>query len=139
MAEVHKKNEKATPLTQEGGITLENGSTSVHKIEYYLIYTEGEDIDYLVDKITSTVTLTYKKNRWVITDIEETKRQPQKVDCAKFKADYFEELKKTEGEVMPAVENLREKYPWLPERDAMQRERDQIEYYLTHPYASLGL
>ena len=139
VAEVHKKNEKATPLTQEGGITLENGSTSVHKIEYYLIYTEGEDIDYLVDKITSTVTLTYKKNRWVITDIEETKRQPQKVDCAKFKADYFEELKKTEGEVMPAVENLREKYPWVPERDAMQRERDQIEYYLTHPYASLGL
>ncbi len=139
VAEVHKKNEKATPLTQEGGITLENGSTSVHKIEYYLIYTEGEDIDYLVDKITSTVTLTYKKNRWVITDIEETKRQPQKVDCAKFKADYFEELKKTEGEVMPAVEALREQYPWVPERDAMQRERDQIEYYLTHPYASLGL
>ena len=39
---------------------------------------------------------------------------------------------------MKATDNLRSKYEWLPERDAMQREHDQIEYYLTHPYASLG-
>ena len=138
VAEVHKKNEKAPPLTQEGGITLEKGSTSVHKIEYYMIYTEGEEVDYIVDKISATVTLSWKKNRWVITDIEENKKQGLGVDCNKFKADYFSELKKSGGEVIPAVDALRSKYEWLPEKEAMQRERDQIEYYLTHPYASLG-
>ena len=50
----------------------------------------------------------------------------------------FAALEKTGGEVMPAVDALRSKYKWLPEEDAMQREKDQIEYFLTHPYASLG-
>ena len=136
--ELHKKNEKVAPLTKEGNITLENGSTSVHSVEYYLLYTEGENADYLVDKVESTFTLTYKKNRWVISDIQENKRIPLNVDCAKFKADYFNQLEKTDGDVMKATDNLRSKYEWLPERDAMQREHDQIEYYLTHPYASLG-
>lgn len=136
--ELHKKNEKIPPLTKEGNISLENGSTSVHKIEYYLIYTEGENADYMVDKIVSTITLTFKKNRWVITDMVEDKITPLNVDCSKFKKDYFEQLEKTEGDVMKATDNLRSKYEWLPEKDAMQREKEQIEYYLTHPYASLG-
>ncbi len=138
VAKLYKKNEKPEPLTQEGGITLVKGSTSVHKIEYYMIYTEGEEVDYMVDKISATVTLSWKKNRWVITDIEENKKQGLGVDCNKFKADYFSELKKSGGEVIPAVDALRSKYEWLPEKEAMQRERDQIEYYLAHPYASLG-
>ena len=137
--ELHKRNEKAEPLTQEGGITLENGSTSVHKIEYYMIYTEGEEADYMVDKITSTITLTWKKNRWVITDIEENKNQPMGVDCAQFKADYFAELKKSNGEVIPAVDALRSKYEWLPEDAAMQRERDRIIYQIEHPFGDFGL
>ena len=136
--ELHKKNEKLSPLTKEGNVTLENGSTSVHKVEYYLIYTEGENADYMVDKFISTYTLTYKKNRWVITDIQDEPRIPLNVDCSQFKKDYFAQLEKTEGDVMKATDNLRSKYEWLPEKDAMQREHDQIEYYLTHPYASLG-
>ena len=63
---------------------------------------------------------------------------PLGTNCAEFKADYFAELEKTGGEVMPAVAALRSKYKWLPEEDAMQREKEQIEYFLTHPYASLG-
>ena len=132
--QIHKKNEKAPPLTQEGGITLQDGSTSVHKVEFYIIYTEGEEVDYLVDKVTVTMTLTYKKNRWIITDIEETKRQKLGVDCGEFKADYFEELKKSGGEVIPAVNALRSKYEWLPEKDAMDRERDRIIYQMEHPF-----
>ena len=132
-----KKNDKPAPLEKEGSITLQNGSSSVHKVEYYLIYTEGENDDFVAEKITSTITLTFKKNRWIITDL-----QPEgtnlNVDCAKFKEDYFAALEKSNGEVIPAVDSLRNKYEWLPEKDAMQRERDQIEYYLTHPYASLG-
>jgi len=139
VTQIHKKNEKAPPLTEEGGITLQDGATSVHKIEFYMIYTEGEEVDYLVDKITDTITLTYKKNRWVITDIEENKRIKLNVDCAKFKADYFEELKKSNGEVIPAVDALRSKYEWLPEDAAMQRERDRIIYQIEHPFGDFGL
>ena len=137
--ELHKKNEKVPPLTKEGNITLEDGSTSLHKVEYYLLYTEGENVDYLVDKVSSTVTLTYLKNRWVITDISEEKRIPLNVDCGKFKKDYFEELGKTNGDVMKATDNLRSKYEWLPEASAMQREKERIEYEMAHPFGEFGL
>lgn len=139
VAKLHKKNEKAPPLTQEGGVTLQDGSTSVHKIDFYMIYTEGEEVDYLVDKISDTITLTYKKNRWIITDIVENKRTKLGVDCAKFKADYFAELKKSNGEVIPAVDALRSKYEWLPEDEAMQREREKIIYEIEHPFGDFGL
>jgi hypothetical protein len=137
--ELHKKNEKVPPLTKEGNITLEDGSTSLHKVEYYLLYTEGENVDYLVDKVSSTVTLTYLKNRWVITDISEEKRIPLNVDCGKFKKDYFEELGKTNGDVMKATDNLRSKYEWLPESSAMKREKERIEYEMAHPFGEFGL
>lgn len=136
--ELKKKNEKPAPLEKEGDVTLHKGSTSVHKVEYYLLYTEGEEVDYIVEKVTSTVTLTFKKNRWIINDIQYDSTN-MKVDCDAFKRDYFAALEKNSGEVIPAVDSLRSKYEWLPEKDAMQREKDQIEYYLTHPYASLGL
>lgn len=136
--QLHKRNEKAAPLTREGSITLQDGSSSVHKIEYYLIYTEGEEVDYMADKITATITLTWKKNRWLITKIEENRNEPQNVDCEQFKNDYFAELKKTDGQVIPAAEALRSKYQWLPEASALQREKDRIDYDQAHPYAALG-
>ena len=135
--DLKKRNQKPAPLTKEGSVTLNNKSTSVHKVEYYLIYTEGEEADFLTSKIEATITLTYKKNRWIITDIQ-MESIPVETDCTEFKTDYFNELEKSGGEVMPAVDALRSKYKWLPEQDAMQREKEQIEYFLTHPYASLG-
>lgn len=135
--ELKKKNEKPLPLEKEGNVTLQEGTTSVHKVEYYLIYTEGEEVDYVVEKVTGTITLTFNKKRWIITDIL-TDSTNIKADCQAFKHDYFTALKQFDGDVMKATDSLRTKYNWLPEKDAMQREKDQIEYYLTHPYASLG-
>ena len=133
-----KKNEKFPPLTKEGNITLENGSSSVHNVEYYLIYTDGSDVDYIVEKTNSTITLTFKKGRWIITDIEYSSSD-LKVDCQAFKADYFEALKASEGRVIPAVKTLRAKYPWLPEQDALEREEERINYQLAHPLGEFGL
>ena len=135
--ELKKKNEYPDPLKKEGNVTLEDGITSVHKVEYYLIYTEGEEVDFIVEKMTSTITLTYKKNRWIITDIES---EPQNlgVDCEAFKYDYFAAIKENDNDVIKATDSLRKKYIWLPEKDAMQREKEKIEYDLAHPYAALG-
>ena len=110
---------------------------TAYLFKYYLIYTEGEETDFLTDKVNAVITLTFKKNRWVITDIQLESRNLN-TDCIQFKADYFAELKKTDGEVIPAVDALRSKYEWLPEPDAMQREKDRIDYELAHPYSILG-
>ena len=136
---LQKRNENPVPLTTEGNVTLSNGATSVHKVEYYIIFTEGDndDNEFRVEKQTDFYTLTFKKNRWVITDIEGTS-QDINVDSNAFKADYFAALSTYENDVIKAAESLRSKYNWLPEAGALQREKEQIEYYLTHPYASLG-
>lgn len=136
--ELKKKKEKPAPLEKEGSVTLQEGSTSVHKLEYYLIYTDGSEVDYIVEKTNANVTLTFKKSRWVITDIEYSSTDLN-VDCQAFKADYFAALKESEGAAIPAVNALRQKYPWLPEEDAMQREADRINYQLDHPFGEFGL
>ena len=136
--ELKKKNQKPEALTKEGNVTLENGSTSVHKVEYYMIYTEGETADFMVEQATSTITLTFEKNRWIITDIE-IKNDNLKVDCDKFKADYFAAINEYENDVIKATDSLRETYRWLPEEDAMQREKEIIEYQLAHPFGEFGL
>lgn len=135
--ELKKNKEKPEALTKEGNISLEEESTSVHKIEYYLIYTEGEEVDFIVEKVTATLTLTFRKNRWIITDLVSDGVNLH-VDCQIFKTDYFDALKEFDGDVMKAADSLRHKYEWLPEQDAMQREKDRIEYELAHPYAMLG-
>lgn len=132
-----KKNEKPAPLEKEGNVTLENGSTSVHIITYYLLYSEGENVDFIVNEETATVTLTYKKNRWIIKDIVIDSKELN-ADCAAFKKDYLTALKDSKGVVIPAVDSLRDKYEWLPEKDAMQREQDRINYELEHPLEVFG-
>lgn len=135
--ELHKKNEKVPPLTKEGNVTLQNGSTSIHKLEYYLIYTEGDVVDFIVEKYTTTITLTYTKNRWLVTDLQQ-QGTDLKTDCEAFKRDYFAAVSENNGDVIKATDSLRTKYEWLPEQDAMQREKDRIDYELAHPYAILG-
>ncbi len=135
--ELKKRNENPLPLTSENGKTLENGQNITHAIEYFIIYPDGEVADYIVEKANGTISLTYKKNRWVITDLNVQNTQIN-VDCAKFKSDYFEALNKTEGNAIAAAELLRETYFWLPDNETLQKEKEQIDYQLANPYEALG-
>ena len=132
-----KRNQFPEPLLKEGDVTLQDGSTSVHKVEYYVICTEGEEVDFTVQKCTDTFTLTFKKNCWVISDMQSTNEMIP-VDCEEFKNAYFDAVRKADGDVIKATDSLRTKYSWLPEKDAMQREKARIDYELAHPYAILG-
>lgn len=136
--EMQKKKDKPVALTQEGNITLSNKSESVHKVEYYLLHTGEEDVQFAVDKITDIITLTYVKDRWLITNIEcNSERLP--VDCDAFISDYLSQLKESENNVSAAVKNLRSKYYWLPTDQAMKAEYDKIIYDAEHPYKELGI
>ena len=135
--ELKKKNEKPAPLEKEGNVTLADGMTSVHKVEYYMFYTQGEDVDYIVEKVSGIFTLTFKKNRWVITEID-TEGTDLNVDCKQFFQDYLAALKKSDNDVIKAVASLHPKYEWLPEKDAMQREKERIEYQILHPLEAVG-
>lgn len=136
--EMKKKNQKPEPLTKEGNITLEKGSQSVHKVEYYLIRTEGEEVDFVVEQVTETVTLTYKDKRWIITDLA-TDSKELKVDCETFKNEYFNALAENDSDAVKAVQVLRKKYYWLPTANSVATEKARIIYEAEHPFDDLGL
>lgn len=119
-----KKNENPIPLTREGNVTLQKGSESVHKVEYYLVRTEGEIVDFVVEQITEIFTLTFKGERWIITDLQ-TQSTELKLDCEQFKKDYYEALQNN-SDVLSVVNILRNNYKWLPTNQAMQTEKQRI-------------
>lgn len=113
--------DKPTVLKTENGIQLSDGQTLTHTIEYNLLYTMGEVYEISLEKITGTVTLTYSKNRWVISNFD-TDTTTVPVDTEQFKTDYFAALEANENDVLKAVESLREKYNWLADNEAIEYE-----------------
>lgn len=134
---IYQKNENPEPITQEGSVTLEDGLKSVHKVQYYLIHTEGEVNGFVVEDVTELYTLTYIKDRWLITEIS-TESEVIPVKNSSFKNDYFNQLVIDEGDAIKAVGNLRSKYKWLPTEAAMQAEKELLEYKALHPFDDLG-
>ncbi|MCR4632068.1 MAG: hypothetical protein K5786_10600, partial [Treponema sp.] len=129
---VYQKDEKPEAVTKEGNITLQKGDFSVHGVDFYLLHSEGEDFGFVVEKVHEDITLTYKKDRWVITNIE-TESNTLPVSNKKFKADYWNAVAKNGGDVLKALPQLRQKYEWLPSDAAMKAEYDAQIYALTHP------
>lgn len=130
---VYKKNQKPEAVTQEGDIQLKDKDQSVRKVEYYLLHSEGENFNIVVEKITDIFTLTYKKDRWIITDISSSS-ESVKVKPLVFKNDYLNQLILTNGDVIKAVEQLRLSYDWLPGKTELEMEKELMEWNLTHIY-----
>lgn len=123
---LYKINQKPAPLTEENGIPLTEETKSIHSVEYYFLHTEGDATDIYLQKITETFTLTYIKNKWLITDIE-TESEDIPFDTKTFKSDYFESIKLNDGNVIQAIHPLRNKYEWLPSDEILLRELHHIE------------
>ena len=134
---VYQKDEKPEAVTKEGNITLQKGDFSVHGVDFYLLHSEGEDFGFVVEKVHEDITLTYKKDRWVITNIE-TESNTLPVSNKKFKADYWNAVAENGGDVLKALPQLRQKYEWLPSDAAMKAEYDAQIYALTHPLEAMG-
>ena len=134
---VYQKDEKPEAVVQEGNITLQNGDFSVHGVDFYLLHSEGEDFGFVVEKVHEDITLTYNKDRWVITNIE-TESNTLPVSNKKFKADYWNAVAENGGDVIKALPQLRQKYEWLPSDAAMKAEYDAQIYALTHPLEAMG-
>ena len=129
--------DKPEPVTKEGNVSLSKGSVSVHTADYYFIHTEDEEHFFQVEKRHSTFTLTYIKDRWIITDIV-SDAEVLDVDCNKFKSDYFNALTEFNYNQLEATASLREKYNWLPTDYAMKIENDRLIWEAEHPMEVLG-
>lgn len=130
------RNEKPEAVTQENGITLEDGAKSVHKAEYLLFHTEGEFNEIQMDSIVQIYTLTYKKNSWFITDIDFESKQLE-FNSTAFKNDFLMALIRCDKNIVNAVEQLRISYDFLPSKEILEKEQARQNELLINPFANL--
>ncbi|MBO4532701.1 MAG: hypothetical protein J5726_03280 [Treponema sp.] len=131
-----KNKDKPEPVSSEQGVTINKGDTSVHVVEYYLLYTDGDYSDINVTKNRDTFTLTFKKDKWVITDID-TSTQEIKVDSNALKTDYFTRVMENQGDVVKAIAELSLTYDFLPSAKDVKTEKTLIDEYIADPYRGL--
>ncbi|MGI0529730.1 hypothetical protein [Treponema socranskii] len=121
---VPERCEKRTPVRSEGSAPLDDGAQTAHTAEYYTVHTDGETGDFIVERNRDTVRLTYKKNRWAVTEIEEDEDDVP-VDTAAFKSDAICALQKYGEDAALAASALKKTYPWVPDRAAVQKAAEQ--------------
>ncbi|MBQ0051623.1 MAG: hypothetical protein KBT11_06100 [Treponema sp.] len=115
-SEFKRKFEKPQPISEENGNPLKKGEVVTHTAEYYLLHQEPNRIG--IEKITDTVSLTWKGNRWLVTDISGTSKA-MPVKTKDFAKDFYG-MQENGVSLKETVEILREKYPWLPTQPDME-------------------
>ena len=134
--EIPIRKNKPAPVIQENGINLKNGEKSVHQTEYYLVHSEGEGNQIYVEYVTTLFTLTYKKDRWLITDIQ-NRVEPVEMNSRLFKTEYFNTLRQNDKDVLKVVQMLSLRYPWLPTQNVLKAEKKRMDYKAAHPFDNL--
>lgn len=106
------RKEKESPLTEEDGKKLKNSDTAVYTVQYYLV-NNALSPEIKVEKYTDTVTLTYKKDRWLVTSIDSNFTESS-YDTEEFNNDYKNALEESSDDLKSAVRALRDKYDFVP-------------------------
>lgn len=128
--------DKPEALTVQNGVTLKDKDKSVHKAEYYLLQTDGEEGDIQCEYITDYYTLEYQKDRWYITKIETTS-QMLDFDSNAFKNEYLEALSNNDGDIIAAANELRFRYPWVSPEEDLLKEKERREILAKNPFAGI--
>ena len=118
--DVPERREKRSPVSGEGNLPLDDGAQAAHTADYYTVHTDGETGSFIVEHNRDKVTLTYKKNTWSVTGIDETDSDVG-VDTAAFISDAIGALQKAGGNAALAADALKENYAWVPDPDAVRK------------------
>ncbi len=113
------KNTKPKAITEEEGKPVKKGDKKTIPVSYVLLYTESDNMNNLVLTAVyhnDTLTLEFKKDRWIITEIQESKGSPIIIDYEAFLEDYKSTFKDKDVDKDPVVtaNELRPAYPWIP-------------------------
>ena len=134
--EIKKNKDKPAPLTSEQGVTINKGDKSVHSVIYYTLHTEGNNNDVYITKNTDTFILTFKKDRWIITEIQPQQEQLT-FDSDKFKSDYFTRVQENNWDVVKTIRELSLSYDFLPSQKEMIIEKKLLDEYIANPYKDI--
>lgn len=113
-----KRKDKPIPIKEENGKILKRGDKETHRSEYYLVHQDTNRI--YAEKISETVTLSWKGKRWSVTSVE-GKSEPLSVSAKSFSDEYYALLGGGMS-IKQAAEQMRGKYEWLPDETDMKND-----------------
>ena len=134
--DLQKNRDKPMQLEQEQGVTIQKGDRSVHSVEYYTLHTEGTNNDIYVTKNKDIFTLTFIKDKWVITDIE-VSSQDMDINSNVFKGEFFNRVIANGGDVVKSIRELSLTYDFLPSDKEMKTEKQALDRFLANPYGEM--
>ncbi len=98
-------------------VNAAEGAEERYSVSYFMVANSGEN-ELSVIENTDTVNLVFKGNRWLVASVKNAGKS-EKLDFAAFCADVKAAEEKSGGDVLAESEILREKYAWIPEKDAL--------------------
>ncbi|MBO7122923.1 MAG: hypothetical protein J6V90_06545 [Treponema sp.] len=121
-------NRKSAPTLKQkpAALKVKNGQTALLNVSYYRVYNEGAQSDISVEKVLGTVSLTFAKNRWLVTGLD-LKTQEAPCSIKEFLADREAALEAEQGDALLAARKLKEKYEWIPTDKEMAAARIECE------------
>ena len=107
--------------------TAFEGATESHQVSFTHLSSSGINSSITISEVTQTVTCTYIKDQWYITQIDSEQSESQ-IKVKDFLEDYREAFIDTGRNILKTVESLRQKYDWLPDEKAMVNGMAVAEY-----------
>lgn len=122
--------DKPQPLAAEADVPRKNGTTARHTATYYLVNNDGS-ARISTNTVTDTVTLTWRRGRWLVTDIA-SKSTGGFVFTKDFYAAYQAALDATDGDIEQTADILRATYEWIPTAEEIRAGKASLEKKLSH-------
>lgn len=129
---VPKRRDNPQPVLLQDSHKIQDGDTISHQVSYYLLHSEGEKSDVFVTKYRARLTLTYKKDRWVITNISTDESSDIPVKSEEFKNEYRKAVGENPSisDYVNATKTMSTRYGWLPELTAVKAAGEEIQHQL---------
>ena len=118
-----KKNRPTIYKNEEG---IVNNSSITQNVSYYIVQTNSDTAEIEVEYTSGTITLTWLKNRWILTNID-VKAEAMPFNTQEFKSEYHESISRNNGDVIKACNELSFRYAWIPASIVLQNEEQRLK------------
>lgn len=105
---------------------IKNKEQVTFTVSYNLVYNEGYDVLFIEEK-EDKVILTFNKDRWIITDIQQTDIKSSHIGYKDFAEEYKTVLESEDKNILKTAKTLRERYNWIPSNSELLEAEIKIK------------
>lgn len=120
-----RRKENPAAITEENGQKIFPGEKKEYQVEFFIFDSLGED-SLCVSLQKEKVSLEFKKDRWIIFDIQ-TEIESRFLKFSELKAEYSFAMENCGGDVFACASVLRQKYDFIPSDQEIKDAEKYVE------------